>query len=312
MLLVLETERVLRLTAPGRLVPWLGPALRGLAARSFRRAVCLFTAAEQDSTWRYCKGCPHQAVCPYGQTVEPDPPPGAAVVSGQNDAVRALVIAPAFPAPKVGVPGTEIRVRVSFAGTAAARHADAFWTAVAAAGRDPLGGFDPDRATFEVRFPPAPEAAARWLTAELPVTPDVPTGLIPRLGVVLTSPLFLRQSGGGGRSLVAVPTFADLLRASLRTVGRLCAYYGEPIPDEAFRRLKEAAAAVPTLSAQFIPFRQRKWSNRSQQGAMLNGVIGEAAYGPVPGGLAPWLEWGGRLHVGPHRVAGAGGWQVFV
>jgi len=33
---VLETNRVLRLTRGGRLLPWLGPALRGLTARQFK------------------------------------------------------------------------------------------------------------------------------------------------------------------------------------------------------------------------------------------------------------------------------------
>jgi hypothetical protein len=308
MLHVLETERVLRLTAPGRLVPWLGPALRGLAARRFKRRVCIFPPAEQETTWRYCKGCPHQAVCPYGQTVEPDPPSGAAVVAGQDDAVRPLVIAPAFPAPEVGVPGTELRVRVSFAGEAAARHADEFWAAVADAGRDPGAGLDPDRTTFEVWPPPPPEPPARWLTAELPLVPETPAGPVASVEVHLTSPLFLRQSGG----LVENPTFGDLLRASLRTVGRLCAYHGRGVPDQAFRALKEAAEAVTTRGAAFERFRQRKWSNRSQQAATLSGVVGKATYGPVPRGLVPWLTWGGRLHVGVNRVAGAGGWQVLV
>ena len=88
MLHVLHTERVLRLTAPGRLLPWLGPALRGLAAAQFKRAVCLYSPAEQQTTRRYCKGCPHIAACPYGSTVEAEPPPGAPVFGGQDDGVR--------------------------------------------------------------------------------------------------------------------------------------------------------------------------------------------------------------------------------
>ena len=33
-------------------------------------------------------------------------------------------------------------------------------------------------------------------------------------------------------------------------------------------------------------------------------------YGDVPWSLVPWLLWGGRLHVGSHRIAGAGGWRL--
>jgi hypothetical protein len=151
---VLETTRVLRLRQPGRLLPWLGPALRGLAARRFKERVCRFPWAVQQTERLYCKGCPHLAECPYGQTVEPDPPPGSRVPPGQEDAVRPLVIAPVFPAPAAGRPGLRIPVRVTFLGRSAAAHAEAFWSALAEAGRD--CGFDPDGATFAVE--PDPES----------------------------------------------------------------------------------------------------------------------------------------------------------
>jgi hypothetical protein len=311
MLGVLETERRLRWTSSGQLVPWLGPALRGQIAAAFRRAVCRFSPVEQETTWRYCKGCPHRDGCPYGETVEADPPAGASVVSGQEDGVRPLTLAPSFPAPPAAVPGAELRLRVLFSG-AAARHADEFWGAAAVSGRDPHGGLGPDRVHFEIWPPAPPNSPAQWHTVELPSGPEQSGGVVPYVTVALTAPLFLRQQGPVGRGLVTRPTFADLLRASLRTVGRLCAYYGQAISDAAFRRLKDAAAAVSTRSASFGMFRQRKWSNRSQQGAMMTGVTGAATYGPVPMGLIPWLRWGGLLHVGPHRIAGAGGWEVFV
>jgi hypothetical protein len=139
---VLETMRVLRLTRPGRLLPWLGPALRGLAARRLKARVCRFPAAVQEGERRYCKGCPYIAPCAYGRTVEPDPPPGARAPPGQEDAVRPLVIAAAFPAPAAGVPGLGLPVRVAFIGRTAVAHADEFWAALAEAGRDPSAGFD--------------------------------------------------------------------------------------------------------------------------------------------------------------------------
>jgi len=52
---VLETWRVLRLTRRGRLVPWLGPALRGLAAGRFKQHVCRYPPGIQASERRYCK-----------------------------------------------------------------------------------------------------------------------------------------------------------------------------------------------------------------------------------------------------------------
>ena len=40
----------LRLTSSGRLLPWLGPALRGLVARRFKETVCRFSLDEQQTT----------------------------------------------------------------------------------------------------------------------------------------------------------------------------------------------------------------------------------------------------------------------
>src|SRR5436309_12778631 len=136
MLTVLETQRVLRLTRPGRLLPWLGPALRGLVGMRLKEDVCRQPAAERQTTWRYCKGCPRMGGCAYGETVEPDPPPGSEVFRGQEDGLRPLVIAPHFPAPERGHVGVEVPVRVLFVGRAAAAHAGAFWEAAAEAGSD--------------------------------------------------------------------------------------------------------------------------------------------------------------------------------
>ena len=44
----------------------------------------------------------------------------------------------------------------------------------------------------------------------------------------------------------------------------------------------------------------------------LEGITGEADYGPLPTWLLPWLQTTGHLHTGPHRIAGAGGWTVQV
>ncbi len=306
-LTVLETARLLRLTRPGRLLPWLGPALRGLAARRFKARVCRFPPAVQQAERLYCKGCPHIAECPYGLTVEPDPPPGARVPPGQEDAVRPLVIAPAFPVPPAGRVGMELPLRVTFIGRGAAAHADAFWEALAEAGRD--SGFDPDGTTFAVGPDPgAPAAVQRDMV--LPVDLSAEAGETAWVKVELISPLVLRAGGTEGRRLVTAPTFADLLRASLRTLGPLCRLYGRPLPDEVFRPLKDLSAAVPTRSAAFRVYEQPKWSNRTEQHGVVRGVVGTATYGPVPRVLVPWLAWGGRLHVGTYRVAGAGGWRT--
>jgi hypothetical protein len=308
---VLETNRMLRLTRRGRLLPWLGPAVRGLAARRFKANVCHYPPEVQDGERRECKGCPHIFECPYGRTVEPDPPPGARVFAGQADATRPLVIAPGFPAPTDGAIGLALPVRVTFIGRTAAAHADELWAALAEAGRDPRAGFDPDHATFAVERPRDPVPGEVWRTLDLPTDPTDCPGTVPWARVQMTSPLILRPEGSHARQVLTHPCFADLLRASLRLLGSVSRLYAEPLPDAIFGALKELAMGVPTLRSDFGIVRQPKWSNRTRQGGIVAGAVGEAEYGPLPAVLVPWLAWGGRLHVGFHRTAGAGGWRTW-
>lgn len=74
--------------------------------------------------------------------------------------------------------------------------------------------------------------------------------------------------------------------------------------------MKATAESVPTVRAEFTEFQQGRFSNRTKERYDVAGVVGWAEYGPVPVSLLPWVEWAGRLRVGTHRVAGAGGWQV--
>ena len=139
MLTLLHSHRTLRLTSPGRLLPWLGPALHGLVAKRFKESVCRFPLAEQQTTWLHCKGCPHMASCPYGQTFEADPPASAQVFAGQDDGTRPIVVAPYFPLPERGRPGMVVPVRATFFGSNAAAHVGRFWDTVEAAGRRRAG-----------------------------------------------------------------------------------------------------------------------------------------------------------------------------
>jgi hypothetical protein len=303
MLEVVRITRTLCLTRPGRLWPWMGPALRGLLGGRLKEAVCRQPAELRDTRWRYCAGCPHLAGCAYGATLEPDPPAGAAVFAGQERAARPVVLALPFPLPPRAAPGLELPLAVTFIGPAAA-HAEAVWRALAEAGADPAGGFGPDHVTFAL-------APARLVQRDVLDLPPAVTGRdwLPAVEVELTAPLFLRRRDGDRRRHVAAPSFADLLRAALRTLGGLAALYDAPLPAD-FAGLKRAAETVPTLHADFRDFHQRQWSNRRGDARPLWGVVGAAVYGPLPAELARWLAWGGRLHVGTDRVAGAGGWRV--
>jgi hypothetical protein len=128
----------------------------------------------------------------------------------------------------------------------------------------------------------------------------------------LDSPLFLlSRDGQGRRRSIMAPGFSDLVRASLRSVGLLWRAHAQAL-DADFAGIKAAAADVRLIENGYQRFQQRKWSNRTEQRFELDGATGYGVYGPVPMALLPWLIWGGRVRVGSHRVAGAGGWEVLV
>jgi hypothetical protein len=120
--------------------------------------------------------------------------------------------------------------------------------------------------------------------------------------------LFLTGREAEKRSPVLVPSLADLVRASLRTVSDLFRLYGQPVEAD-FRGLADAAREVKLLDHCYEPFEQERNSSRSGR-FTTRGAVGGGVYADVPMGLLPWLLWGGRLHVGTHRVAGAGGWRL--
>lgn len=306
---VWETFRVLRVARGGRLVPWLGPALRGLAGGRLRARACVLPVADQLGRWARCAGCPHMTACAYGSTFEPDPPP-VRLPAGWADVARPLVIAPTYPCPPVAHVGDEVPVRVTFVGPAAAGHAAAFWDALRVGGADPMLGLGEDRVLFDV----LPAGPGRTEAVELPADPAAVGGVAARVRVELTGPLVLNTAGpdGGRRRLVERPGFADLVRAGLRVLGPLFRCFGSPLPEDAFGRVKGLASGVPTVGAEWRVVGQAKSSHRTGDRWEVRGVVGWAEYGPLPAGLLPWLVWAGRLHVGTHRVAGAGGWKVEV
>jgi len=144
------------------------------------------------------------------------------------------------------------------------------------------------------------------------------------LGVGLVAPLSLQREverrGGGvqkqqaNRRLtrhvpIRRPEFSDLFRAALRTIGQLFRQYDQPLAAD-FATLKAVAEKVRMIEHCYEPFQQRKWTSRGQQRYLMQGCDGGGVYADVPLALLPWMLWAGRLHVGVHRGAGAGGWRL--
>lgn len=297
---VLETQRVLVIARGGRLQPWLGPALRGLAGGRLKAEVCRHPVQLQLSQWRYCRGCPLRSGCAYGETIEGGH-------TEKADPARPIVIAPVYPCPEYGQVGDRLLVQVRFIGPVAAAHAGAFWEALRRGGADPGLGLGEDRVLFDVV--PGPEAD-RHQVYELPV-PDASAPWLPAVRVELTSPLILQPRINGQRHLMVQPRFADLLRAW----GHLAELL-EPAAGAVARRwlgrVLELAERVPLQEGQLERVGQKRMSHRSGERWQETGVIGWMRFGPVACGLLPWLEAAGRLHIGTHRSVGAGGWRVVV
>lgn len=310
----------LRLTSPGPLLPWLGPAVRGMLAKRLKHRVCRLTAAERQRQGAYCDGCSRRKGCPYGETFEPELPAGWEPFCGQQDVPPAVILAPYYPVPTEAIEGLEIPLRLTLVGRRAVGHLGAIQDALFECGRaDGLGlgrvqftlGSGADGAISDPRKIPV-----------LPSEPDAAAGCIPRLGVGLVAPLFLRRELNGrppdqrpkdkprSRHVpIRQPEFSDLFGAVLRTLGQLFRIDGAPLPAD-FGALKAAARRVRLVEQCYQPFQQGKWTSRGEQRYMLRGCDGGGVYADVPLALLPWMLWGGRLHVGGHRGSGAGGWRL--
>ena len=305
-LTVRESQGRIRLARGGRLMPWLGPALRGLTGGRLRARACRWPVVDQIGRWECCLGCPRMAGCGYGETFEPDPPAGLVLAAGWENVARPIVFAPTFPVPDPGRAGDEFDLRILAIGHTSAGHLDAVWEALRVAGADLAIGLGEDHIPFDVA---RIDSATFDIELLLPIVPT--PGDVAAVRVELTSPLFLTETDAGGRKRpLTGPTFGQLVRAGLRTLGPLHRLYGLPLPDGVFAAVKAAGANVPMIGSRFEEFRQGRFSNRTKDRYEMVGVIGHVEYGPVPSWLVPWLEWAGRLHVGTHRVAGAGGWRM--
>ena len=294
---------VLRFRSAGRLLPWLGPALRGLLAFSLKRAVCFHPPSVRDTLWRHCEGCPKQRQCPVGATFEP---PDTRGDRGRHQAPRPVVLAPEINTWADSWHGMELRASLLLAGARAMAQGRVVLETLRAAGRE--RGLGLDAARFDLDLEGFPTLMALG-PADLPDHPEDGTGMVPRVTVVLRSPLFLRARGS--REPLELPGFTDLFLASFRAVEHLLNSRGLGMPLDMTAFL-QAADLVRAQASSWMEFTQPHFSSRGQSHHVLRGVVGGATFGPVPAGFLPWLIWGGRMHAGDQRVSGAGGWRVVV
>jgi len=308
----------LEVRSPGRLVPWIGPAIRGITALRYRAAVCRQPREDWTGRWRHCCGCPHLPECGYGIAFEPDAGAPAAILQpsdqaiapgrsaepiGRIDAVRRLVIAPVFPTVTPARRGQVIEVTITSIGTQASATVPGIVDALASAGlRDGLG---PDRVRFAVcdRRPAADTLVVD--PGRLPALSRSDSAL-PRLTIRLDAPLFLRERESHARRPILEPDFRMFVRHAVRIVREFFPH----LRPEMTEGHEDVAARIATAARSLAPFRQEKASRRTFRRFEMEGVVGACTFANVPGCFLPWLTLAGLLHVGGHRVAGAGGWTV--
>ena len=81
-------------------------------------------------------------------------------------------------------------------------------------------------------------------------------------------------------------------------------------PGRGHLDLDDLAAAIQPTAVTIAAFAQDKASHRSRERFGMEGVTGSWHFASLPACLVPWLQLGGILHCGGHRIAGAGGWEV--
>ncbi len=295
----------------GRLMPWLGPAVRGVVAGRFRERHCVLPLAEQAGRWRRCRGCRHLRDCAYGSIFEPDEQVlqrVAASATGDHDVPRCVVLAPAFPAPVRAERGLRLPVSIVAIGAAARASFAEVAEVLGEAGR--AGVFGTDRLRFAVVKRRGAPMQLSLDAAGLPDGSGEPCGVVPRVRVTLTSPLFLRDRDAAGRPVPCrAPSLHRLVRAAVDTVAAVALAHTVPVAADT-RGLVARCRDVRALEEAWQPFDQEKHSNRSRSRFVMRGVVGEAVFADVPRAAIPWLALAGQLHVGGHRVAGAGGWRL--
>lgn len=312
---VVVIERlILRCLNAGPLQPWLGPAVRGAVAKPWKSAVCQLSEAEQIQHKNCPFGCPHHDGCDYGRTVEPH-----AAGRPQQAGSTHIVFAPQYPCVANGnaASGTVVPLKLVLIGPAIESRETILNTLSESLRRRGFGEAVPVKC--ELMRDALQFTEHDLLPGDFPTVSQADGPTVPRVRIRLSSPLFLKQSFQQGRSFKESrpnhrPHLVDLLSPSLSLIERLFRQLGEapPLDAASANLLKRAADDHPPINSAFEPFFQEKTSSRSEQVYRADGIVGEAVYAEVPLAILPWLTRGGRLHVGNHRVAGAGGWEVIL
>ena len=127
-----------------------------------------------------------------------------------------------------------------------------------------------------------------------------------RVKISLETPLRLKSDN----RLKADLPFHILVRAMLRRISSLFAFYdsGEPALD--YRGMVERSKSVRTVDKDLSWYDWRRYSLRQDQAMLMGGMVGSVTYEGRIGEYLPLMEFCEKVHLGKQTAFGLGKFQV--
>jgi hypothetical protein len=292
------------------------PLLRGGLGTALKQGACI------RPTGTLCASCAAPDICPYAYLFESRPPVDAQVLRAAN----AIPLPYLFAAPNGHqslVTGEPFPFTLTLVG-GAIRYFPYLVAALRVLGLQGLGS-KRVRATLgtvhwlgpagtmtplfsgtlnpTLRTQPPALPLSAWVAA-LPNHPP-----INRLTLAFDSPIALKHQG---RTLRGAPPFHVIIRALLRRLSALAAFYGDARWDLDYRGWIERAEAVDLSAAQTRWVERVRKASRTQQLMPLSGIMGRATYIGDFTPFLPLLHIGTLLHVGNNTVFGNGRYTITI
>ena len=290
---------------------WTGPALKTLLLRSglgfhLRRRECL-TGAQQ------CAGCARQRECWYSFAFESpaDLLSGSALQRRDGQNAHPFYLASAPIAQRILPPGTDLPCLLTVFGQPEPLLSRLLWALEEAGISGKWGG------AFRIRSVISPLRPSVRLSADgrsgreedlqWPHWRVPPPRAVRGVRLRFLSPLRLRIQG----TLVAQPSFPEIVRALLRRIHILSGLYGSITPPAGWTLplLEQAAQATP-LTDSWSYFAEHRASGRQKRHIRIDGICGEISLAGDLAGLWPFLDLCQWIGIGASTGHGLGAYVL--
>ena len=305
---------ILRWTSPGKLNPWLGPALRGMTLYPLRRSLCLLredgfadppVAGDPRTDARRCRNCRLMQTCSYGQSMEPD----LKILQrpfhqGNRDGMRGITFGTALQRKTQATVGDQAFVRLMGVGSWSVDIMPKVIQTLRSVGRK--RGLGPDHVRFDLQTVDQVSESYALRSADFTGVDTEDPAVIPRLKITMDSPLVAAKKWGH-----QPPNFQQIAMTAIQTVSRAVLQYSNDNFDQVnFHDLKLAAGKVQSSVSDWQSEKYGRSSSRQEVRWNMRSWLGTSVFNNVPVAFLPWLQWGSILGVGDSRNCGAGLWTL--